>query len=342
MYGGGRIPGIGNVASRMKTHAKSIAIAARRRRAASLNAPPLEYRPPDGGEAHLVHLMARGSSDQVVVVGLRREWFTDLYHRTLTISWPGFFALGSAMYLLANILFAGLYLLQPGAIINAHPGSVLDAFFFSVQTMATIGYGVMAPATLYANLLMTTETAVGLMFVALTTGLVFARFSRPTARVLFSRVAVIGPHNGKPTLTLRLANERRNQMLAAEVGLTLVRDEQTAEGALLRRFYDLKLVRNRSPIFALTFTVMHEIDDDSPLRGATREVLAEFNAELIVTTSGIDETLVQPVHARASYLPHEILWHHRFADIIGWTEDGRRAIDYRRFHDTVSLEAASD
>jgi inward rectifier potassium channel len=322
----------------MQTHAKSRAAAARRERATRVRTPPLQNKPPEGGEVHLVHLLARETADQVVVVGVRREWFTDLYHRTLTISWPKFLILNLAFYILANIAFATLYLLQAGAINNARPGAFADAFFFSVETIATIGYGVMSPATLYANLVMTVESATGLLFVAMTTGLVFARFSRPTARVIFSNVAVVGPHNGKPTLTVRLANQRRNQMLAAEVAVTLVRDEVSAEGILLRRFYDLKLVRDRSPVFALTFTVMHEIDADSPLRGATADRLAEFNAELIVTTSGIDETLVQPVHARASYLPHEIKWNHRFVDIFGWTEDGRRAIDYSRFHDTVSLE----
>jgi inward rectifier potassium channel len=206
-----------------------------------------------------------------------------------------------------------------------------------VETIATIGYGVMSPATLYANLVMTIESSVGILFAALTTGLIFARFSRPTARVMFSRVAVVGPHNGTPTLTVRMANQRRNQMLAAEVVMTLVRDERTTEGILLRRFYDMKLVRDRSPIFAMTFTAMHEIDELSPLSGSTPEMLAELNAELVISTSGIDETLVQPVHARTSYLPHEILWDHRFADIMGYTEDGRRAIDYSRFHDTVRL-----
>jgi len=318
----------------MKTFAKSTAVA--RRRSAQYRV-PLNAKPPDGGEVHLVHLFARNTSDKVLTLGLRRPWFGDLYHRILTISWPSFLAITLAGYLLTNLLFAALYALQPGSINNAHPGSFADDFFFSVETIATIGYGVMSPATIYANLLMTVESATGLLYVALTTGLIFARFSRPTARVLFSRVGVIGPHNGKPTLTVRLANQRQNQMLAVQVGMTLVRDERTAEGALLRRFYDLKLVRDRSPVFALTFVVMHEIDADSPLRGGTADVLAEFNAELIVTTSGIDETLVQPVHARTSYLPHEILWGHRFVDILGWTEDGQRAIDYGRFHDTVSL-----
>jgi inward rectifier potassium channel len=327
----------GTLAQQMQTHAKSIAAAARRRRLT----PPLQSQPPDGSEAHLFHLVARGTADEVLAIGLQRGWFTDLYHRALTVSWPSFFALGGAIYLLTNMFFAMLYVLQPGSINNARPGAFSDAFFFSVETIATIGYGVMSPATVYANLVMTVESAIGLLFVAMTTGLVFARFSRPTARVSFSRVAVIGPHNGKPTLTVRLANERRNQMLAAEVSMTLVRDERTVEGMLLRRFYDLTLIRDRSPVFALTFTVMHEIDDKSPLHGITAAELAGLNAELVVTSSGIDETLVAPVHARASYLPHEILWNHRFADIMGYTEDGRRAIDYARFHDTVKLEAAA-
>jgi inward rectifier potassium channel len=334
----------------MQTPAKSSAVAGhggprpsaepvRRRRRRT---PRLRHEPPDGAEAHLTQLIARDTADEVLSVGLERPWFDDLYHRILTMSWPRFLAVGLLSYILINLLFASLYLAQPGSIANAHAGSFADAFFFSVETIATIGYGVMSPATVYANMLMTVESAMGLLLVALTTGLVFARFSRPTARIMFSRVAVVAPYNGQPALTVRLANQRQNQLLAAHVSMTLVRDERTAEGILLRRFYDLKLVRDRSPVFALTFTALHEIDAQSPLHGATRERMIEMNAELVVAASGIDETLVQPVQARASYLPQEIFWNHRFADIIGWTEDGRRAIDYRRFHDTVSLEAAAD
>ena len=300
-------------------------------------APPLRSEPPEGSQPHLFHLIARDTADQVVRLGVERAWFGDLYHRILTMGWWSFFAAGAGIYIAANFVFAALYLLQPGSILNARPGAPTDAFFFSVQTMATIGYGQMAPATLYANLLMTLETAVGLMFVALTTGIVFARFSRPTARVLFSSVAVVGPYNGVPTLSIRLANQRQNQMLAAEVTMTLVRDEMSDEGELTRRFYDLALVRDRSPVFALTFRVMHPIDADSPLHGLNYETLAEQHAEIVVIAGGVDETLVQPVNARTSYLPHEILWSHRFVDIFGWTEDGRRAIDYGRFHDTVRI-----
>jgi inward rectifier potassium channel len=309
----------------------------RRARPSRRRPPKLNSAPPDGGTVHLFHLIARSTSDEVLAIGLRRKWFTDLYHRTLTMSWPSFLALGLAFYLLANMFFATLYLLQPGSINNARSGVFADAFFFSVETIATIGYGVMSPATIYANLVMTVESAVGLLFVAMTTGLVFARFSRPTARVMFSRVAVVGPYNGVQTLSIRIANQRHNQILAAEVTMTLVRDEVSDEGELTRRFYDLELVRSRSPVFALTFRVMHPIDADSPLYGTTYEKLAEQHAEIVLIVSGVDETLVQPVSARISYLPHEILWAHRFVDVFGWTEDGRRAVDYARFHDTVRL-----
>jgi len=300
---------------------------------------PLRSEPPKGGNAGPARLIARGTADQTLAIGLRRPWFGDLYYFMLRISWCSFLLGGVALYIAANAGFALLYLLQPGAIGGARPGSFADAFFFSVQTIATIGYGQLVPATLYANLLVTLETASGLMFLAIATGLVFARFSRPTARILFSRVAVIGPHDGRPRLSFRLANQRRNQILQAEVAATLVRDERTAEGVLIRRFYDLTLARYRSPVFALTFTVMHEIDRDSPLYGASAASLEAQNVELVVTASGIDETIAQRVHARTSYLPDEILWGHRFVDVIGWTEDGRRVIDYRRFHDTVALKA---
>jgi inward rectifier potassium channel len=276
----------------------------------------------------------------VLAIGLPRPWFSYLYHFALRISWSRFLLLGIGFYIAANALFALIYLIPGDAIANARPGSFADAFFFSIQTIATIGYGVMAPATFYGNLIVAIETAFGLIFFAVATGLVFARFSRPTARVLFSRVAVIAPHNGVPTLSFRAANLRHNQILQAEVRVVLLRDEETQEGETIRRFYDLKLARERSPVFAMTFTVMHAIDRDSPLYGATADTLQAQNAELILTGTGIDETIAQPVHVRTSYLPHEIMWGHRFADLFGWTEDGRRVIDYRRFHDTVALPAA--
>jgi inward rectifier potassium channel len=269
--------------------------------------------------------------------GALQSWHSDLYHHTLVVSWPIFLAGAALLFLAANSVFALLYLAQPGALAGARPGDFGDAFFFSVQTIATIGYGQMTPATRYANIVVTVEVLVGVLTFALLTGLAFARISRPTARVLFSKVAVVGPIQGVPTLSLRISNERRNQILQAEVTLALLRDEVTPEGSFLRRFYDLKLLRSRTPVFAMTFLVMHPLDEESPLFGATTESLAAQQAELVITLTGLDETLSQTVHARASYLASEILFNRRFVDIFGVTPEGRRAIDYTRFHDTLPI-----
>jgi inward rectifier potassium channel len=302
---------------------------------------PATARPESLGTPPQARQFARGTADRVLAIGLPRPWTGDSYHWLLRLSWPRFLLGGVALYLATNALFALFYLAQPGAIARARPGAFADAFFFSVQTIATLGYGVMAPATFYANIVVTIETAVGLIFLAVATGLVFARFSRPTARVLFSRVAVVAPHNGVPTLSFRLANQRRNQILRAEVDVALLVDEATQEGETIRRFYDLKLARRHSPVFALTFTVMHPIVEHSPLYGATPASLAAQNAELVVTVTGLDETMAAAVNARTSYLADEIVWGHRFVDIMALTDDGHRIIDYRRFHDTAQLSAST-
>ena len=293
---------------------------------------------PNGAPRVVAPLVQRERSDQVAAIGLRTPWLRDLYHNLLILPWPIFLVVLAFVYLGLNIFFALLYLLDGDAIANARPGAFADAFFFSVETLSTISYGQMSPATLYGHIVMTGEALVGLMLIAVAAGLMFARFSRPTARVLFSKVAVIAPHDGVPTLTLRLANVRRNQILEAQVSVTLVRDERTAEGEWMRRFYDLRLARHRSPIFAMTFTVMHEIDPTSPLSKATPSSLAAESAEIVVTVIGIDEVTVQPVYARASYLAHEVLWNRRFVDVFTQTEAGRLAIDYRLFHDTEPIE----
>jgi inward rectifier potassium channel len=259
---------------------------------------------------------------------------TDLYHRLLTVPWGGFFALLTVAYGVFNSAFALLYLLQPGGIANAH-GDFADAFFFSVQTMATIGYGEMHPATLYANIVVAIEVLLGLSAFALATGVIFARVSRPTARVLFSNVAVVTLHDGRQTLMFRAANQRSNRILEAQVTLTFARDEVTAEGQDLRRWHDLRVERARSPLFSLSWSVMHVIDDESPLSGATPDSLAAEGAELIVTIVGLDETLAQPIHARHLYRTRDILFGRRFADILTRGEDGGQTVDYRRFHDTV-------
>jgi len=280
----------------------------------------------------------RGAEQGLLRVGLRPNLTKDLYHRTLRLPWSGFLLLITGVYLAANLAFAFLYWLQPGAIANARPGFFRDAFFFSVETFGTIGYGTLAPATDYANTVMTAETLCGIALVALTTGVMFARVSRPTARVLFSKVAVVAPYNGATTLMVRMGNERLSQILQAEVAMTLVRNEHTSEGAFMRRFYDLALARDHTPIFAMSFLAMHTMDETSPLFGATHQTLEEMEAEILLTVTGLDETMSQTVHARVSYLPHEILFNRRYANMFGVTDDGRRAIDYGQFHRTEPLD----
>jgi inward rectifier potassium channel len=263
----------------------------------------------------------------------------DLYHRLLTARWSTFFAVMAAVYVLFNLGFALLYRLQPGSIANAAPDSFADPFFFSVQTMATIGYGDMRPATLYANLLVSVEVLLGLAGFALATGIIFARFSRPTARVMFSKVAVVTRYEGKPTLMFRAANQRLNRIIEAQVNVNLARNEVTVEGVAMRRFYELKLERARSPLFVLTWTVMHVIDEASPLHGAGRDSLMREGAEIIVSIAGIDETLSQTIHARHLYAAEDIQWGRRLADILGQTASGTTVFDYARFHDTVEPPA---
>ena len=271
--------------------------------------------------------------------GAEVDFFQDLYVHLLTASWPRLLFLLSAAYIAANALFGAAYMLQGGSIENARPGSYEDAFFFSVQTMATVGYGRMVPATIYASTLASIESFVGLLGLAVVTGLVFAKFSRPTARVRFSKVAVITRRDGIPSLMFRMANQRRNQIVEAHVHLVLARTELTAEGETIRRLIDLPLLRSEHVLFALTWTVIHQIDETSPFCGATRESLEAVDAELIVSVTGLDETVSQTVHARHSYVEREIVWGSRFVDIISVLPDGGNLVDYEKFDDVVTEEA---
>ncbi|MEO0488917.1 MAG: ion channel, partial [Cyanobacteria bacterium J06659_2] len=219
-----------------------------------------------------------GEFPLVVRLGDPHSQWRDLYHLLLTIPWPGFVALLGMIYLVINVLFAIAYWAGgEHSIANSDGTTLINAFFFSVQTMASIGYGAMYPTTPYANLLVVIEAFAGLLFVAMATGLIFTRFSLPSARILFSHYAVIAKHNGVDTLMFRTANKRRNRILEANLWVTLVRDEYTQEGEYLRRFHDLGLIRSHTPLFALTWTAMHPIEPDSPLYGETPESLAHEN-----------------------------------------------------------------
>jgi inward rectifier potassium channel len=266
-------------------------------------------------------------------VGLPRGAWTDAYHILLTIPLWAFFSLMAGAYLTINTLFALLYLLDPGGVANARPGSFADDFFFSVQTLASVGYGVMAPKSLYSNLVMVVECFVGLFNLAIATGLLFARFSRPTSRIMFSNIAVVAPFEGAPSLMFRAANRRRNMVVEAEVTVSMTRDVTTAEGVVMRRFFDLAVARSRSPMFFMTWQVIHTIDEASPLWGQTARSLIDQRAEILVIMKGLDETFVSTIHARTSYTPDQIVWGRQLADIFTVDAAGRRLIDFTRFHD---------
>jgi len=258
-------------------------------------------------------------------------------HWLLTMGWGRFVALLIGGYFAANALFALVYLACGDIIEGAEPGSFRDAFDFSVQTMSTIGYGGLSPKTPMADVLVAIESMVGLLGFAVVTGLMFAKFARPTARVLFSEVAVVRPRDGQSTLQFRIANQRGNKIVDAQMMVVLAFDHTTAEGEFMRRFEPMGLVRERSPMFALSWTGMHLVDADSPLFGKDAEWMRQTRAELVVTLTGIDDTFNQPVHAQTSYIGREVRWNHGFVDIIQENADGTRSIDYAVFHATEEV-----
>jgi inward rectifier potassium channel len=279
------------------------------------------------------------SGDQagVIVVGAPRQTLRDVYHLFLRVRWSVALAAIVAAYLGLNAIFAAIFA-SVGGVANARPHNFWDAFCFSVQTMGTIGYGAMYPTTAAANAVVVAESVTSLIVTAVATGLVFAKFSRSTVRVAFSRHAVIGPMNGVPTLMLRVGNERANNILEATIRVALIRTEHLREGTSFYRMIDLKLTRERSPAVARSWTILHPIVDDSPLVGATPESLERDEAEINVTLVGTDDTSLQPVHARRRYLTKDILWGARHADVLSEDDAGNLILDVRRFHEVEPTE----
>ena len=279
---------------------------------------------------------------EIVGMNLWYSHWRDPYHLILTIPWQGFAALIVGAYFSTNVIFALLYLAGGNCIANADPGSFWDRFFFSVQTFGSIGYGAMYPNTAYANAVVTIESMLSLIGIAMLTGLAFARFSNPTARVAFSNVATIAPHESVPTLSFRTANQRSNQILEAQIKVFLLRDEVTVEGQYIRRIHDLSLIRNQSPSFALSWLALHPISESSPLYGMTPESLVATNSTIIVTLSGVDETVTQMMYARHVYAPQDILWNYHFVNLVCKLPNGDRYLDYKHFHDVVPLHVGSE
>jgi inward rectifier potassium channel len=293
-----------------------------------------ERDPNDPSDVTRTRIVDRQGQFNVVRRGLARSLSGDFYHAILLMRWSLFLLMLSGFFLALNTTFALLYMAIPGTVQGATPGSFIEHFGFSVQTFSTIGYGAYSPATTLGHLLVTVEAFCGLISSALSTGMMFAKFAQPRARVTFSRNAIITSFNGVPTLMFRIANMRQNQIVDANLHVYLAQNEVTLEGERFRRFYDMQLVRERSALFVLTWTAMHTIDEHSPLYHRSISELESVGAEVIVSLMGIDGTFNQTIHTRYSYSPADLLPNHNFEDIISRDASGRLVVDHERFHQT--------
>jgi inward rectifier potassium channel len=274
---------------------------------------------------------------EFIKLNARKYDWRDIYHLILTLTWPQFAGMVLGIYLCINLIFATLYFLGGNCIAELTPGSYSDDFFFSVETLATVGYGHAYPATLYGHCIATLEILVGLFGLAVLTGLIFVRFSRPTARIRFSTVAVVAPFDGAPTLMVRLANLRHHAMVEAQFRVLFMRSELTKEGEDVRRFYPLRLQFDHLISFPAALTLRHVIDQTSPLFGLSSEDLKLTDSRMLVSIVCVDPVIQAPVQSQTEYVLEQIAWNRRFAEI--YTEDaaGRYTVDYSKFDDTMEL-----
>ena len=281
------------------------------------------------------HVSLRSGQVEFVKVGTDAWRWRDVYRWLLGLRWPQFATFVAVLYVGLNLLFAVLYSLQQNSIAGSTGGSwFYDCFFFSVQTLATVGYGHMYPQTLYGHIVSTVEIMTGIFLLAVMTGLIFVRFSRPIARVVFSNCIVIAPLNGKPTLMVRIGNENQHSMVEAEFRIMFSRDEPLIEGGDFRYFYVLKLHFDRLTLFPAALTLRHTIDEKSPLFGATSEVLTACRALFIVSVIGIDPVIAASVQTQKDYSWRDIRFGDRFVEIYTDHGEGRLTVDYNRLHDT--------
>ncbi|HEY3818843.1 MAG TPA: ion channel [Polyangiaceae bacterium] len=280
----------------------------------------------------------------VVTRGQKVTFFEDVYHKVLAMPWWRFFVYVAAAWVGINAAFAVLYAAAPGCVAGARPGDLEDAFYFSVQTFATIGYGAMSPLTRFGHVVVVAEALIGTLGVALVTGVTFAKFARPTARILFSARAVVNLRDGVPHLVFRLANWRGNMVVEGQLRALVLLLGETREGENIRIPVDLPLVRDRTALFALTWIPMHRIDRASPFWGGTAalEKLRAQRAEIFLSFSGFDETSGQQIHARHRYKLDDIVYNARYVDVLSIDDDGTRTVDYGTFHDLEMLGAPED
>jgi inward rectifier potassium channel len=283
------------------------------------------------------HIRIRSGQFELVKLNAKKFDLRDTYHLILNLNWPGFAILVFGLYLLVNFVFAALYMLNPHAVAEMAPGSFFDAFFFSVETLATVGYGHMYPETFYGHLIAMLEIMVGMFGLAVITGLIFVRFSRPTARIHFSKVAVIAPFDGVPNLMIRLANLRHQAMVEPEFRMIMARNTLSAEGDEVRRFRSLKLEFDHLISFPAVLTVRHQIDETSPLFGMTPEDFRRQDIRVVASIVGVDSVIVAPVQSLWDYNYDQIEWNRRFVEIYDQNEEGQWTVDYGRIDETEDM-----
>lgn len=283
-------------------------------------------------------LLNRDGSFNVDRVGLGYWQSHSAYHYFLTITWPQFLGFVGAAYVATNAIFAALYVAAGAHALTSFEGEPVplrfaDAFFFSVHTLATIGYGNIAPVNTAANILVTLESLIGLLGFSIVAGIVFARFARPTAQIMFSDRALIAPYGDKTAFMFRIVNQRSNQLVELEAKVLLARRKKDGKHAADREFIPLKLERERVVFFPLSWTIVHPIDDFSPLRNMSKEELTSRAAEFLVLLNGFDETFSQTVHTRSSYTGEEIVCGAKFRSMFTAGEEGDMAVDIRKLHE---------
>jgi inward rectifier potassium channel len=279
--------------------------------------------------------VVRFGGREIIAEGLRLNFWADISHRCMTASWPAFIGGAALIFVAFNAVFAVFYWIGDQPISNVPGRAYIDYLYFSIETLSTAGYGDMHPQTHYGHFIATVELFTGIFSMSLMTGLIFARFSRPNARLLFAVHPVISNHEGEPTLMVRFANERHNIIGNATAKLWLLRNVVSKEGQSLRRFFELPLVRNEHPALALSWTLYHVLDEKSPLYGLDENDYGAFNVSLVVVVTGYDVVAAQTIHARRSYDHTDIRFGQRYADILDTSEDGRLRIDYGKFHETL-------
>jgi inward rectifier potassium channel len=262
--------------------------------------------------------------------------FHDLYYAAMEMGWPRFIGSACAIFVVTNLFFGAVFVCLPGALLNAKPGSFPDAFFFSVETLATVGYGNMAPATYTAHAITTIEIMCGLLLLATVTGLTFARFSRPRPSLLFSKVAIVGKHEGQEALIVRVASLRSQPIAQVSAQMGHVEKFETPDGRVSRRINDLPLVRSQNPMLTMSWTITHVLDPDGPLSTALR---CGQEARILVAVSGLDTLLATPTFSGRFYLTSEILLDHEFEDMIVELGDGQFEVDVGKVHLTRPLGA---